>query len=439
MLPEPLETKVEIDAFYQIDINRVRGVDRIGHLRLGLMDSHANQLPFKAFLLGHPGVGKTTELSRLLIDLKDRFRPLRLSVTAELNPGTLRFYDVLLLILIKLTYEVSKPEVIGFEDTDLERMLGWVREHLATKWTKRLRVDQKELGGGVSIPFLKLFGNIKLGETRERGEQEYELSFVSDLVELTNRVLTECNRLLAKHQNGRQWVILLEDFEKIGLPAAVVKDLFIGLRPSLQGFDAHFIAIIPVWLKYSEDAGVVLPANFQTFVIPDIAVCDRDHRKNKEAITALREVVTARAHENLFDGQVLERLCVASGGNLRDLFALIRNAMVTARLRESKTIGLSDADLAVAGLRNDYKMLLGSTGQDANEISLADKLDRLTGIYKREDPAVEVPNRVLYQLLQQRCVLQYNGASWMGVHPLVLDLLIEFGKLPEGSPGGSAV
>jgi hypothetical protein len=150
-------------------------------------------------------------------------------------------------------------------------------------------------------------------------------------------------------------------------------------------------------------------------------------------------VVTARAHENLFDGQVLERLCVASGGNLRDLFALIRNAMVTARLRESKTIGLSDADLAVAGLRNDYKMLLGSTGQDANEISLADKLDRLTGIYKREDPAVEVPNRVLYQLLQQRCVLQYNGASWMGVHPLVLDLLIEFGKLPEGSPGGSAV
>jgi hypothetical protein len=270
--PEALETREELDAFYQGEVNRLRGVDRIGQLRLCLEDAHAHQLPLKAFLLGHPGVGKTTELSRLLLDLDTRFRPLRLSVTSELNPGTLRFYDVLLLILIKLVYEVSSPAIIGFEDTDLEKMLDGVRDHLARKWTKRLRIDQQELGGGVNIPFVKLFGNIKLGETREQGKEEYELSFVSELVDLMNSVLTESNRLLRKHQNGRQWVIVLEDFEKMGLAASVIKDLFSGLRPSLQGFDAHFIAVIPVWLLYSEDREIVLSPNFQPFVIPDIAV-----------------------------------------------------------------------------------------------------------------------------------------------------------------------
>lgn len=153
-------------------------------------------------------------------------------------------------------------------------------------------------------------------------------------------------------------------------------------------------------------------------------------------IGALRAVVTARANEGLFAPDVLERLCIASGGNLRDLFALIRNAMLSARLRYAEIISLDDVNGAVAGLRNDYKQLLGSTGQDSVEAPLSEKLDRLVGIYERKDLSVEVPDPVLYLLLRQRCALQYNGTGWIGVHPLIVDLLIEFKKLGEGSPGG---
>jgi hypothetical protein len=422
--PEPLETAEALKAFYQDQIEKVRGVDRTGQLRICLGDAHAADLPFKAFLLGHPGVGKTTELSRLLLEVEDRFRPLRLSVTSELNPGTLRFYDVLLLILVRLVNEVSQPSVIGFEDTDLPKMLDWVRDHLAKKWTKHLRMDAAEFGAGINIPFLKLFGNIKQGSSRERGVEEYELSFVSELVELMNRVLQECNRLLKKHQKGRQWVIVLEDLEKIGLTASALKDLFMGLRPSLQGLDGHFIVVIPIWLQYSEDAPIILPPNFQPFVIPDIAVYKKNHDKDEKVIGALRAVVTARANESLFAAGVLERLCVASGGNLRDLFSLIRNAMLSARLRHADVISVEDADGATASLRNDYKNLLGSTGQDSVDTPLNEKLDRLVGIYERKDPTIEVPNRVLYLLLRQRCALQYNGTGWIGVHPLIVDLLI---------------
>jgi len=426
-----------LKAFYQTQIEEVRGIDRTGQLRICLEDANAADLPLKAFLLGHPGVGKTTELSRLLLDVENRFRPLRLSVTSELNPGTLRFYDVLLLILVRLVHEVSQPSVIGFEDTDLPKMLDWVRDHLAKKWTKHLRIDAAEFGAGINIPFLKLFGNIKQGSSRERGVEEYELSFVSELVDLMNRVLQECNRLLKKHQKGRQWVIVLEDLEKIGLTASALKDLFMGLRPSLQGLDGHFIVVIPIWLQYSEDAPIVLPPNFQSFVIPDIAVYKKDHTKDEKVIGALRAVVTARANEGLFADDVLERLCIASGGNLRDLFALIRNAMLSARLRNADVISVEDATGAVASLRHDYKNLLGSTGQDSVDTPLSEKLDRLVGIYDRKDPTIEVPNRVLYLLLRQRCALQYNGTGWIGVHPLIVDLLIEFQKLGEGSPGGS--
>lgn len=437
--PEALETIEELQAFYKAEIQEVRGVNRTGYLKICLEDAHSAQLPFKAFLLGHPGVGKTTELSRLLLDLENRFRPLRLSVTSELNPGTLRYYDVLLLILIRLVYEVSQPSVIGFEDTELQRMLADVRDHLATKWTKHLRVDAAEFGAGINLPFLKLFGNIKQGRTRERGAEEYELSFVSELTELMNSVLQECNRLLRKNQQDREWVIVLEDLEKIGLAPGALKDLFTGLRPSLQGLDGHFIVVIPIWLKYSEDAPIILPPNFQHFVIPDIAVYQKDHKTDDKVIDALRAVVAARADTNLFADHVLDRFCLASGGNLRDLFSLVRNAMLSARLRFASAISVEDADGAIASLRNDYKMSLGSTGQDPSEIALREKLDRLVGIYEGANPTIGVPDRILYLLLRQRCALQYNddGTSWNGVHPLIVDLLIEFDKLQQGSPGGS--
>jgi hypothetical protein len=437
--PEALETAEELKAFYRAEIQKVRGIDRTGRLRICLEDAHASELTFKGFLVGHPGVGKTTELSRLLLELQNQFLPVRLSITSELNPGVIRFYDVLLLMLIRLVREVTQPSVIGFEDTDLQTMIGWVRDHLATKWTKHLRTTAADFGAGVNLPFLKLFGNIKLGASREHGVEEYELSLVSDLVDLMNRVFRECNRLLNKHQHGRQFVIVLEDFEKTGLNATELKNLFTGLRPSLQGLDGHFIVVIPAWLQYSVDAGIVLPPNFMSFAIPDIAVYQKDHWEDSRVIEALKAVVLARANERLFADRVLERLCVASGGNLRDLFELIRSGMLSARVRFADAISVEDARSAVAELRDKYKQRLGSTGEESTETPLANKLNRLVGIYEGEDRTEEVPDPVLYLLLKQRCALEYNGERWIGVHPLIVDLLIEFKRLEEGSPGGSGL
>jgi hypothetical protein len=291
----------------------------------------------------------------------------------------------------------------------------------------------------VSIPFLKLFGNIKQGRTRERGSEDYELSLVSELTDLMNTVLQECNRLLRKHQEGREWVVVLEDLEKIGLSPTALKELFMGLRPSLQRLDGHFIVIIPIWLKYSDEAGTILPPNFGSFLIPDIAVYQKNHERDSAVIGALKSVISARANENLFAEGVVERLCAASGGNLRDLFSLITGAMLSARLRFSAIISLEDALGAIASLRFEYKQLLGSTGQDSVDMPLSAKLDRLVGLYKHENPDVDVPDPVLYLLLRQRCALQYNGTGWVGVHPLIVDLLIDFGKLQPDSPGGSLV
>src|SRR5271168_4082483 len=82
--PEPLMEAEEFRQYYRPQINAVRGEDTVSRLSLKLQQAYRT-LPFKAFVMGHPGVGKSTEISRLLERVKDQHVGVRLSVATELN------------------------------------------------------------------------------------------------------------------------------------------------------------------------------------------------------------------------------------------------------------------------------------------------------------------------------------------------------------------
>ena len=91
--PEPLMTPPEIEAFYRGRLNEVRGGDQVGNMALGL-EVPGERASTKAFLMGHPGVGKSTELTRLVERMSSRFRAIRFQVTRELDPGSFKPFDV---------------------------------------------------------------------------------------------------------------------------------------------------------------------------------------------------------------------------------------------------------------------------------------------------------------------------------------------------------
>ncbi len=436
--PAPLLSQEEIAAFYRKEVQQVRGEDRISLLSLGLQDALRTKADFKGFLLGHPGVGKTTELMRVVGSLSSQLQPLRISVLSELNPGALRYYDILLLILLRLVQETSSPVISGSSDNNLEILVSRVRSHLSTKWTKHLQTTNADWGTGIDIPFLKLFGNLRQGRSREVGEQEYEVSFVSELTELMNDVLEACNHILQQHK-GKQWIVLVEDFDKLSLPTQILHDVFQGLRPSLQSFRANLIITIPLWLYYSDQFQGIQPYDFKSCVVPDISVYTSDHVVDSTAVDALKAAVYARMNADLLAEGVLDRCILASGGFLRDLFYLIREATMFARIRSASKIEMSDANKAILEMKNNYKQRLGSTLPNPDEPSLDEKLKLLVEIYHRKDSTADIANSTLYNLLRQRFVLQCNGVSWMGVHPLAVDLLMDFRRLPPDSPGGSKV
>jgi hypothetical protein len=72
---------------------------------------------------------------------------------------------------------------------------------------------------------------------------------------------------------------------------------------------------------------------------------------------------------DLFEPEQLQRLIVASGGNLRDLFSLINYAADGALIRGVEQIAAGDADAAIANLRNDYERRLGLSSYYPDSVS----------------------------------------------------------------------
>ncbi len=85
--------------------NQARGDDKVKRLKLGLRRAaNSNRDYFKACLMGHPGVGKSTEIARLTHDpeFQEQYRPLQFNVLTDLNPVTFNPLDIILLIVIEL-------------------------------------------------------------------------------------------------------------------------------------------------------------------------------------------------------------------------------------------------------------------------------------------------------------------------------------------------
>src|SRR5271165_6715269 len=99
--PEPLIAPEEFRRFYRSQVNEVRGEDTVALLSLESQQAYRT-LPFRAFLMGHSGVGKSTEISRLLERVKQQQVGVRLNIATELNPACFQVFDVLVLMLVRL-------------------------------------------------------------------------------------------------------------------------------------------------------------------------------------------------------------------------------------------------------------------------------------------------------------------------------------------------
>jgi hypothetical protein len=449
--PGPLTTPEQLHAFYKDEMNQVRGGDKMKRLQLGLTRAYDNHIYFKACFMGHQGVGKSTELSRLIENVQDKFRTIRFSAVSTLDPSNFRPLDVVLMMMADVAEQTGRPIDKGGAgvpppEARLREIWDWFATEKDTREQAKTLATSLEAGSGVKSDslwgqilglFATLKGEMKFASTRKKEVVEYRVSRLTSLIELANRLLDDCNHLLKK-ATGHEWLFVGEDFDRAGIPSARIEDLFLNVN-IFRELRTHLIFSLPISLYYSSKANELPFPVDRSFVLPDTPVFQPDHTPNAKGRAALQAVLSARMLPELFEEHQMMRLIVASGGNLRDLFALVNYAADSATLKGMTTIGATDVDEAVLNLRSEYERRLGQSPYDPETVTYKDKADRLLRIYD-DDKAAQITDAVLYSLLSARAVQEFNGQRWFGVHPLVVDILARQNRIarPEtgGVPGG---
>lgn len=439
--PTPLETPEELRAFYQPAINETRGGDKMQRLRLRLGRAARDGVPFKACVMGHRGVGKSTELSRLIGQVDGQFNTIRFSATTALDPGNFRPLDVVLLMMAEVAEHTAKSIEQGGagrppSDARLRDIWNWFASEEVTRAQAQEMTASLEAGAGVEKDslwakvvglFAALRGEIKYASTRQTTVVDYRLTRLTSLIEVANRLLDECNQRL-QSACGKQWLFVGEDFDKAGITTDRIEELFITYANIFQELRTHLIFNLPIGLYYSDKAPRLPFAGDCSFVIPDTPVYHQDHSANAIGRDALVKVLEARMALDLFEPDQMTRLIVASGGNLRDLFTLVNYAADTALLRNAQHINADDVKGAIANLRSDYERRLGQSPFDRETITYDQKATRLVEVYQG-DTEVKIPDGVMYSLLNARAIQEFNGKRWFGVHPLVVDILADQKRL----------
>lgn len=444
--PRPLTTREELEALYRSEVNAVRGEDIVRRMKLELEDALFSSY-YKAFVMGHSGVGKSTEMNRLFLALETKYRPIRFSALQELDAGNFEPYDVLLLLVMRLIEEAAKKESEGGIDFRASRqilqpLLDWLADEKVTSGNTREGQVEGQAGVGASDEsfwakvlgvFASTKGELRYSAYRSSERVEYRLRRLSELVKHTNALFAVYRQAL-RDRHGQEWLVVGEDFDKPKILPALAEKLFLHYGSLLNELECHLIFSIPVSLVYSQKAQQLPFGQDRIFIVPDTPVFDRHHQPHEAGRAAVRAVLSARVDPALFEPGQMERLIIASGGNLRDLLAMVREAALQARVRESAKMGEVEVDLVIQKTRVAYERRLGESPFDPDKVTYQEKAERLVAIYEGKAGS-GVPDPVLHSLLLARAVQEFNGARWFGVHPLVADYLIRENLLPAGEVG----
>jgi hypothetical protein len=429
--PRPLRAE-EMDAFYSDALNRRRAnylLRRIKDALVQFADERA--FFFQGILYGNRGVGKSTEINRLLDngDIKSRFVIVRLDALNDLNPQSFSVADVLLLLIVKLiTRCEEKCRELGRAFQEAGTMVRDLQQLLAPFFPDLQSKDQltRTTGGSGELNVLTL---LKIGirvEGQRKADSVAAREALTELSAVLERQISAAKDRLPEYE----LLVIGENFDKEQIPQSLLFETFVQYSSVLRDLRLHLLFTLPVPFVYAFGEQLAFRRESR-YPVYDVPIFNEKHQRDAGGCEALIELLEKRADLNaIFAPEALELLLRASGGDLYRLFATIINAGQLARYRceddpsSERRVLQPDVETAVLEQLGIFRNEMGTALSDPDDTPWSEKLQKLRAIYEGS-PAASVPDKALYQLLRRRAVLFFNGRGRYGVHPLAVEILRE--------------
>jgi hypothetical protein len=369
---------------------------------------------------GHRGGGKSTELLRLKQDLENKgCTVVYFSAEDEdVNPEDVEYTDILLACTRHLLEQVKVA--------DPKPVLSWLRER-GQMLTDVLLTDISFADPKAEVgikEFAKITSSIRTQPTQRTKLRELLNPYTEKLVDALNAFIADAKLKLP--QDKQRLVVIADGLEKVTL---VTKDrgrtnhdeIFIDRAEQLKGLDCDVIYTVPISLVLSSRASDLMEIySCAPHVLPMVMTETRQNELNPVGIEILKSIVGSRMwsiedakglslETEIFDSpETLNRLCLMSGGHVRNLVLLVQTA-IKYNEEESLPIEASALGQAIRQLRKTYRDTVDE-----------DQWRLLATVHR----AKQIPNDDAHRsLLFTRCLLEYREEeSWHDVHPVLREV-----------------
>lgn len=340
---------------YYFDCSKARGgnvfVEQIkDHIVYANASMHefSDAADYKCFLFtGHSGCGKSSELKRLVRELKtysedSRFYPIFIDANEYLDKFDVKIIDILLAIATETADMLQKDENLKIKGNYFKRFIEKLGEEVFSEWeVEKIGVELPFGFSSVDIKRLAKDDSARKKVREALNEDTYLL--LREINQLLSTARKEIKNLSAhgQSQNYKDVVIILDNLEKIerfgdaemGLESA--RKLFLQYSTQLTGIESHIIYTVPIDLMRSNDASVIGKLYDKSFVLPMVKVFQRDGETpfeiGREAMTEILKLRLGNIErEAAFTNDALDLLIKYSGGHIRTFLLFAREACTDA-------------------------------------------------------------------------------------------------------------
>ncbi|MBD1211508.1 MAG: P-loop NTPase fold protein [Dolichospermum sp.] len=324
------------DRSYYIDFASVRG-GKIIEALLRTITRISPNIPTCQLFTGHLGCGKSTELLRLKADLEaENFHVVYFESTCVLEMVDIDITDILLAIagLVSKSIEAMKLRV---QPTYFTKLFSEVVDFLQTPIELGVEAE-------LSVGIGKITAKTKESPHLRRRLRDYLEPRTENILQSINKELLDRANLELKARGKKGLVVIVDNLDRVAirpLPSgrSLPEYLFIDRGDQLRKLNCHIVYTIPLALTFSNDSAQLqhrLGGGLAPKILPMIPVRQRSGEINIEGLELMRQMVLARAFPHsspperlnlitqLFDNSdSLDRLCLISGGHVRDLLGLL--------------------------------------------------------------------------------------------------------------------
>ncbi|MBT9315299.1 P-loop NTPase family protein [Leptothoe spongobia] len=425
------------DGKYYIDFSAVRGSDLVRELKRTI--TFSDREPTCQLFTGHIGCGKSTELSRLRQELEDDgYHVVYFESTDDLDMGDVDISDILLAIAKQVSKSLEDAR-LRLAPNKFQTLLKSAADLLNSEVTG-LKVKIPEVGGlkvADEVGLSAEDGNYSLafgiGELTTKAKDSKDVRSllrqhleprINSILDVINRELIDTANQQLLDQGKAGLVVIVDNLDRIdnkprGQGRRQPEYLFVDRGDQLKKLRCHVVYTVPLVLSFSnEQENLTNRFGSAPQVLPMVRTQNRDGSPCKAGIDSLRQMLLARAFPELsteerlakvgelFDSiETLDRLCLASGGHVRNLLVLINYC-------------LKKADPPFTGELLDRVISLRLS--DLTKAIDFEEWDLLREVHRTKT----VRGEGEYQaLLRSLFVFEYRnaGQTWFALNPVLLD------------------